>query len=269
MAPVVIATWNVNSIRIRLPRLLALLARHQPDILCLQELKVVDEQFPYEELAAAGYHAQVWGQKTYNGVALLSRHQHGQPEALERGLSVGATEWHDDQARAIAATYRIGSHALRVASWYVPNGGTVGSDKYQYKLRWLAQAQAWVAHAQAAHPLLCVCGDMNVAPTDADVYDAVAWGSDVLCTPAERTAYAAAIAPLTDVVRLHQPQAGLFSWWDYRGLSFFKNLGLRIDHVVAAPALAQHCTGASIDRAERKGDQPSDHAPVLAQFTLS
>ena len=257
-----VATWNVNSIRVRLPRLLAWLAQHQPDVVCLQETKAVDAQFPFAELQAAGYHAATWGQKTYNGVALLSK----QPGAdVVRGFAADGEPPSNEQARCIAATFG----EVRVISVYVPNGSEVGSEKYQYKLQWLAQLARWLRAQQSQWPQLLLLGDMNVAPTDADVHDPLAWADSILCSPAERAAFATVTDGLVDLVREHNPQPGLFTWWDYRGLSFFKNLGLRIDHIYGTAAVAQRCTASSVDRAQRKGEQPSDHAPVLCDITTS
>ena len=256
-----IATWNVNSIRVRLPRLLAWLEQHQPDVVCLQETKAIDAQFPFAELQAVGYHAATWGQKTYNGVALLSK----QPGTnLTLGFTEQETPPSDEQARCIAATFG----KLRVISVYVPNGSEVGSEKYQYKLQWLAQLTTWMEAQRARWPHLVLCGDMNVAPTDADIHDPLAWADSVLCSPPERAAFANVTNGMVDLVRIHNPQPGLFTWWDYRGLSFFKNLGLRIDHIYGTAVVAPLCTASSVDRAQRKGEQPSDHAPVLCEITL-
>ena len=254
-----IATWNVNSIRVRLPRLVAWLQQHEPDVLCLQETKTVDEQFPFAELQAAGYHVEHWGQKTYNGVALLSK-QSGSD--ITRGFAADGNPVATEQARCIAGTFG----GVRVVSVYVPNGSEVGSEKYTYKLAWLAELATWLQGQQKRWPQLVLCGDMNVAPTDADVHDPQAWHEQVLCTTAERNAFATVTAGMTDLIRLHQPQAGLFTWWDYRGLSFFKNLGLRIDHIYGTSPLEAQCTAAVVDRAQRKGEQPSDHAPVIVEL---
>jgi exodeoxyribonuclease III len=254
-----VATWNVNSIRIRLPRLLAWLDKHQPDVLCLQETKTVDEQFPFDELTAAGYHALTWGQKTYNGVALLSR----QPMTeVARGFAASGAPDPDQQARCIAATL----DGVRIISVYVPNGSEVGSDKYAYKLAWLGELQTYLQTVHKEHQTVLLCGDMNVAPTDDDVHDPDTWRGSVLCSDAERAALLAATEGMHDLFRKHHSEPHVFSWWDYRGISFFKNLGLRIDHIYGSQAATSRCTSAIIDRAERKGQQPSDHAPVIVEI---
>ena len=253
-----VATWNVNSVRARLERLLAWLGANGPDVLCLQELKVPDDAFPTEALAAAGYHAVVHGQPTYNGVAILAR---SVPTEVEVGLQDGVD---DSQARLIGA--RV--DGIRILSAYVPNGGEVGSDKFAYKLAWMQRLRAYLAaHASPAEPLL-LCGDLNVAPEDRDVARPAEWSDTVLCHAEARAALQELLAwGLVDTFRLHHAEGGLYSWWDYRQLGFPKNNGLRIDHILATAPLAKRCTGASIDREARKGKQPSDHAPVMAAFS--
>ncbi len=251
-----LATWNVNSIRAREQRLLAWLAAHQPDVLCLQELKVADEAFPYEALRGAGYHAAVHGQKTYNGVAILSRVP---AEDVRRGLGDGGD---DAQSRLISA--RISD--VRVLSAYFPNGGEVGSDKWLFKLEWMKRLRGYM-DCHAPNERLALCGDFNVAPEERDVHDPKAWEGTVLFHPEVRSALEAIRAwGFVDSFRLHHAEAGRFSWWDYRMLAFPKNNGLRIDHIFASAPLAKSCVAASIDREQRKGKQPSDHAPVLAEF---
>jgi exodeoxyribonuclease III len=254
-----LATWNVNSIRARHPRLLAWLAHTAPDVVCLQETKVEDAGFPFDTLAEVGYHAVTLGQRSYNGVAILSR----EPATdVALGLDDGDP---DDQARVIAATVR----GVRVISVYVPNGQEVGSDKYEYKLAWLARLRGHLERRYAPAELLAVCGDMNVAPLDLDVYDPAAWRDSVLCSEAERDGLRRVMGwGLTDVFRAHHADGGHYSWWDYRGVALFKNQGLRIDHIFATPALAARCTSCEIDRATRKGANASDHAPVIAEFAL-
>ena len=254
-----IATWNVNSIRKRLDRVIAWLTQHQPDVLCVQETKVEDDSFPRLELEAAGYHVLCHGQKTYNGVALLSRQPARDPV---RGFSDGVE---DGQARFLVATFGD----LRVGTVYVPNGQTVTSDKFAYKLAWLARWRSWLAaHADAIAPL-ALCGDINIAPDDRDVYDPAAFENQVLCHPDERAALAEICRwGLADVFRQHYHEAGLYTWWDYRQLAFPRNLGLRIDLVLCTASLASRCTAISIDREARKGQTPSDHAPVIAEFEL-
>ena len=251
-----VATWNVNSVKARKERLLSWLSRHAPDVLCLQELKTEAPGFPHEEVKAAGYHAAVLGQKTYNGVAVLTREE---PTDVASGFGDGGDE---SQARFVA----VSVSGLRVASVYVPNGQEVGSDKWRYQLDWLGRLSAWVGRQPEGTPLV-LCGDFNVAPDDRDVADPAAWADTVLCHPEVRSAYGAVTAHgLSDAFRLHHAEGGLYSWWDYRMLAFPKNDGLRIDHVLLAGALAGRCAGAFIDRDERKGKLPSDHAPVVAEL---
>jgi exodeoxyribonuclease III len=255
----VIATWNVNSLKARLDRAVAWLERSQPDVVCLQELKLTDEQFPHAALAAAGYHAAVHGQPTYNGVAILARVP---PENVTIGLGDGDP---DPQARLIAAD--VGG--VRVLSAYFPNGGELGSDKWAYKLAWMARLRDHLArHYDPAQPL-ALCGDFNVAPTDLDVARPDEWRDSVLCHSESRAALAVLQDwGLTDTFRLRHPDDRVYSWWDYRMLAFPKGNGLRIDHVFCTATLAARCTEAVVDRDERKGDKPSDHAPVRVTFDL-
>jgi exodeoxyribonuclease-3 len=250
-----VASWNVNSVVARRERLLAWLAKAQPDVLCLQELKALDDGFPRAEVEALGYHVALHGQRTYNGVAILSKLELAD---VRRNLDDGVAE---TDARLISA--RIAG--TRVICCYVPNGGTLSSDKYPYKLAWLDRLAAYVAHQQ--EPLL-LCGDFNIAPEDRDVYDPEGLRDDVLVHESVREKFRALLAlGLVDTYRVHLQDAGKYSWWDYRQLGFPKNRGLRIDFVLASPELAPRCTSASIDREERKGKQPSDHAPVIAEFS--
>ena len=252
-----VATWNVNSIRARQERLLAWLARHEPDVLCLQETKVEDAAFPFEPLRAAGYYAVAHGQRTYNGVAILAREE---PREVEAGLGDGGD---DAQARLLSA--RVAG--LRVLSVYVPNGDTVGSEKWRYKLEWLRRLRARLdAHHTAGEPLL-LCGDLNVARDEGDVAHPDRWAESVLFHPVAREALEGVRAfGLVDVFRQIHPEGGIYSWWDYRMLAFPKNDGLRIDHLLATQGLAARCTDARVDRDERKGKGASDHAPVTASF---
>jgi len=253
-----VATWNVNSVRARLPRLLAWLEAQRPDVLCLQEIKVANEEFPADALSAAGYHAVVNGQRTYHGVAILSR----EPAT---DVALGLRDGGDD-AQARLASARVAG--VRILSAYVPNGGEVGSEKFAYKLAWLGRLRAHLAATASPQEPLLVCGDLNVAPEDRDVAKPEAWSDTVLCHPDARAALRSVMDwGLVDTFRLHHPEAGFYSWWDYRQLAFPKNDGLRIDHVLATAPLAKRCTAASIDRDARKGPQPSDHVPVLAEFT--
>ncbi|MDZ7616464.1 MAG: exodeoxyribonuclease III [Patescibacteria group bacterium] len=252
-----VATWNVNSVRARLDRLVSWLERHGPDIVCLQELKARDDAFPSDAIEAAGYHAVVYGQPTYNGVAILSR---SEPEKVIRGMDDGVE---DSQARLLA----VQVDGVQVVSVYVPNGQVVGSEQYAYKLEWLRRARQFLdRHFTPAMPLL-LCGDFNVARDERDVANPAAWAPSVLCHPASRIALEELLGwGLVDVLRHQHPEGGAYSWWDYRNLGFPKNDGLRIDYVFATQSLAARCTAAEIDRQERKGAKPSDHAPVIAVF---
>jgi len=249
-----IAAWNVNSLKVRLPHLLDWLAEQQPDALCLQETKLEDHNFPRAEIEAAGYQVAFSGQKTYNGVALLARH----PIA---DVVCGNPHFPDEQKRLIAGTV----NGVRVISAYIPNGQEVGSDKYAYKLAWLAGLNAWLKEELAAHPELALCGDYNIAPEDRDVHNPQAWAGKILCSEAERGAFQGLLdLGLKDSFRLFEQPEKTFSWWDYRMLGFQKNLGLRIDHILLSQPLAAQCTAAGVDRAPRKRERPSDHAPVWA-----
>ncbi len=252
-----IVAWNVNSVRAREQRALAWLRKAEPDVVCLQELKVVDGDFPREVFLEAGYHAAVHGQKTYNGVAILSRHE---PEDVRVGLR---DEVEDPQARLVSA--RVAG--VRVLSAYFPNGGEVGSDKYAYKLEWMARLRAYLDRECDPSEPLALCGDFNVARDDLDIAKPGNWVDTVLTTTEVRDALARiAEWGLRDVVREKNPDGGIYSWWDYRNLGFPKNDGLRIDHILATAPLADACTTACVDRDERKGEKPSDHAPVVAEF---
>jgi exodeoxyribonuclease-3 len=254
-----LATWNVNSVRAREGRLLRWLSAARPDVVCLQELKVPDEAFPVEALRQAGFRAAVHGQKTYNGVAVLAR---SEPTAAERGFGDGG-----DDAAARLLVVRLGE--LHVASAYVPNGGLVGSDKWAYKLDWLARLRRWLDRRFVKSDLVALCGDFNVAPEPRDVCDPEAWAASVLFHPEARAALEHVMAwGLVDALRLHRQEAGLYTWWDYRMLAFPKNRGLRIDHVLLSEPLARRCRSATIARDERKGQDPSDHVPVVVELEL-
>ena len=259
-----ITTWNVNSLTARLARAEAWLRANQPDVLCLQELKLETHKFPHGIFEALGYRAAVYGQKTYNGVAILARST--LPEFSD--VVTGVPGFADEQCRAIAVT--IGD--TRVIDLYVVNGQTVDSDKYQYKLRWLDGVSAWLFEERAKYEKLVVVGDFNIAPTDADVHDPALWAGQVLCTDKERAAYERWVSlGMVDCFRKFDHPPRTFTWWDYRMLGFPKNLGMRIDHILASPAVADTCTSCVIDRNERKGNaenRPSDHAPVTATFSL-
>ena len=251
-----IATWNVNSLKVRLPQVLDWLGKHRPDALCLQELKLDDASFPKAEIQAAGYSAAFSGQKTYNGVAILSR----EPAA---NIVCGITDFDDAQRRVICAD--IGSFRLVCA--YVPNGQSVDSDKYRYKLAWLAAFSTWLGRELAAHPRLAALGDYNIAPEDRDVHDPKAWEGQVLVSPRERDAFRRLIGlGFRDSFRLFEQPENSYTWWDYRMNGFKRNLGLRIDHILLSPGLAANCAACSIDREPRRHERPSDHAPVVAEI---
>ncbi len=251
-----IATWNVNSIRQRLGHVRDWLQAEQPDVLALQEIKCQTADFPAAEFEALGYHCAVDGQRAYNGVALLSRLS---PVDVVSGL----TDFTDEQKRVLAASY----DGVRVFDLYVPNGQSVGADKYAYKLRWLEALRETLRTALARHDRIAVVGDFNIAPEDRDVHDPDAWRGQVLCSDAERERLQALLAlGFVDVFRRFEQPENSFSWWDYRAAAFRRNRGLRIDLVLASPALAAACTASGIDRAPRAREQPSDHAPVWARF---
>lgn len=252
-----VATWNVNSIRARLDRLVAFLERHDPDVVCLQETKVVDDAFPADVLRGLGYASTVVGQKTYNGVALLSKQA---PERVATGFGDGGDE---SEARLVAGTIA----GVRCMSVYVPNGRSVGSEAYAYKLDWLGRLLRLLEKQHDPAQPLVVMGDYNVAPADLDVYDPEAWKDEVLCSEPERRALAALLDwGLVDGFRALYPDRAAYTWWDYRRLGFPKNKGLRIDHLLMTRPLLERCSGIEIDREERKGKGASDHAPVLASF---
>jgi exodeoxyribonuclease III len=250
--PMKIASWNVNSLTVRLPHLLDWLQQAGPDVVALQEIKLEDARFPHQPLRELGYHAICSGQKTYNGVAILSRQPLSDPQVGIPGLA-------DEQRRVLAATI----DGVRVINLYVVNGQAVGSEKFAYKLRWLDALHQWLVAELAAHPRLVVLGDFNIAPDDRDVHDPAAWHEQVLCSTAERAALQRLLAlGLHDSFRLHSVEPGQFSWWDYRAAAFRRDLGLRIDLVLVSDALRAAVTGAGIDREPRRWPRPSDHAPV-------
>ena len=252
-----IATWNVNSLKIRLGHLLDWLADARPDVVCLQETKIEDEKFPVEELRAAGYHAVYCGQKAYNGVAILSR---SPIEALAHGIPGFA----DDPKRVISASIE----GVRIVCLYAPNGQAPGSDKYAYKLRWYTELTRWLREELAQHPQLAVLGDMNVAPEDRDVHDPKRWEGQIHVSAPEREALAGVMrVGLVDAFRLFEQPERLYSWWDYRLAAFQRNWGLRIDLILLSAQLAARCTACTIDKAPRKRERPSDHAPAVADLT--
>ncbi len=251
-----IASWNVNSLRVRLPHVLDWLDKHRPEVLGLQELKMPDDAFPANEIAELGYRSIFYGQKTYNGVALLSLQE---PDNVTTGLP----DFPDEQRRVIAADY----DGVRVINLYVPNGQTVGADKYAYKLAWLDALRAWLADELAVNPNVVVVGDFNIAPADRDVHDPDTWRGKILCSDDER-ARLQAIESLgfSDSFRLFDQPDDTFSWWDYRAAAFRRKRGLRIDLVLASTTMAKRCTASDIDPEPRKLERPSDHAPVFAVF---
>lgn len=253
-----LATWNVNSLKVRLPQVLEWLGKHRPDILCLQETKLENDKFPAAEIRAAGYEPVANGQKTYNGVALLSL-----AAATEPVIAIPSLD--DPQKRVLAAT--VGP--VRVICAYVPNGESVESDKYQYKLKWLAAFRRWLADELSRHPRLAVAGDFNVAPEERDVYDPEAWEGQVLFSEPERKAFRSLLQlGLKDGFRLFDQPEKSFTWWDYRMNAFRRKLGLRIDHILLSTELAKACTACTIDVEPRRAERPSDHTPVIAELKL-
>ena len=253
-----IATWNVNSLRVRLPHLAQWLASNPVDVVGLQELKLPDEDFPRGEVEALGMHAAHYGQKTYNGVAILARDA---PAAVQAGMPGDD----DPQRRVIAATIA----GIRLVNVYVPNGQEVGSEKYAYKLAWLERLRGYLAAELARHPRLTVIGDFNIAPEDRDVHDPAKWEGSVHVSAPERAALSCIVGlGFVDLFRRFEQPPGTFSWWDYRMGAFRRNHGLRIDLILASALLATRCTGCSIDRAPRAWERPSDHAPVVASFDI-
>ena len=252
-----IASWNVNSLNVRLPHLLEWLKTAQPDVLVLQETKLEDHKFPQAEIEASGYHVVFDGQKTYNGVAILSKT--GITD-VQRGIPGFA----DEQKRVLAATV----NGVRIIDLYVVNGQAVGSEKYEYKLRWLQAVHDWVADELARYPQLVVLGDFNIAPDDRDVHDSLVWNDDsILTSTQERAALKRLLAlGLHDSFRLHSEEAGVFSWWDYRMAGFRRNLGLRIDLVLVSEALKSRALASGIEREPRTWERPSDHAPVWVEI---
>jgi exodeoxyribonuclease-3 len=251
-----IATWNVNSLKIRLPHLLDWLASHEPDVMCLQETKTEDANFPLAEIQAAGYQAVYCGQKAYNGVAILAR------SALT-DIQHGIPDFRDDPKRVIAAT----AGDLRVLCLYAPNGEAPGSDKYAYKLRWYSALTRWLTNEVRERPNLAVLGDLNIAPEARDVHDPKRWEGKIHFSEPERAAWRRVVdVGLADAFRLFEQPAKQFTWWDYRLLAFQRGWGLRIDHILLSPQLAPKCSACTIDVEPRKRERPSDHAPVIAEL---
>ena len=251
-----LATWNVNSLKVRLPHVLDWLAANPVDVLCLQETKQQDSDFPQDELQAAGYHSVFSGQKTYNGVAILSR-------AAVSDVQMGIPDFADEQKRVIAATI----DSIRVVCVYVPNGQAVDSDKYQYKLGWLNALHDWLKQELTRYPKLVVLGDYNIAPEDRDVHDPVAWQGNVLVSVPERQQLRNLLQlGLRDSFRLFEQPEKSYTWWDYRMMGFRRNHGLRIDHILISEPLVSQCKSCVIDKAPRKLERPSDHTPVVVEL---
>jgi exodeoxyribonuclease-3 len=253
-----IATWNVNSMKVREPHVIEWLQAHEPDVLVLQEIKQITEKFPAEALQAIGYHSIASGQKTYNGVAVISKTPAVDPLFDFPDLD-------DPQRRILASTV----NGVRIIDLYIPNGSEVGSDKYAYKLGWLDSLRRFLEAELKAHEKLVVLGDFNIAPADADVHDPEKWGEAILCSPAERIALADFYElGLSDVFRKFDHPEKTFSWWDYRAAGFRRNAGLRIDLILTSDVMTERCTASYVDKEPRGWERPSDHAPVVAEFEL-
>ena len=251
-----IATWNVNSMNVRQAHVEEWLQSHDPDVLVLQEIKQLTEKFPADAMQELGYHSIANGQKTYNGVAVLGKTAPANPVTELPGFD-------DPQRRVLAVSF----DGLRVINLYVPNGSEVGSEKYAYKLGWLAALRDFLEAELEQHDKLVVLGDFNIAPADADVYDPEKWGDAILCSPAERDALGKLLdLGLTDVFRKFEHPEGTFSWWDYRAAGFRRNAGLRIDLILTSDSMTNCCTASYVDKEPRAWDRPSDHAPVIAEF---
>ena len=251
-----IASWNVNSLNVRLPHVLAWCDVTRPDILALQETKLTDDRFPADELLEAGYHSVYSGQKTYNGVAILSREP-----ATDIVTDIDGLD--DPQRRILGAT--IGD--VRILDLYVVNGSEVGSEKFAYKMHWLEQVTKWIAAEMQRHDRLIVLGDFNIAPDDRDVHDPESWNGKILCSPQEREALQKILdLGFSDTFRQFEQEEKIWSWWDYRMAAFRRNMGLRIDLVLASAALAKVCSAAYVDKEPRRQERPSDHAPAIAEF---
>jgi len=257
-----LATWNVNSLKVRLPQVLDWLSAHPVDALCLQELKMPDAAFPLAAVQELGYHAVWAGQPTYNGVAILSR-------APGRDVQRNIPGFDDAQQRVVAATFPASVGDVRVVCVYCPNGQSLESDKYRYKLQWFNALRDWLRGELQRHPRLAVLGDYNIAPADEDTHDPRLWQDGVLVSPPERAAFGALLQlGLSDAMRLFPQAPNTFTWWDYRRFAWKRNAGLRIDHVLLSEPLRQACTACVVDKAPRDHVQPSDHAPVVATLQV-
>jgi exodeoxyribonuclease-3 len=251
-----IATWNVNSMKVRLPHVVEWLQNHEPDVLVLQEIKQLAENFPTEALQEIGYHSIASGQKTYNGVAVISKTPATDPVTDFPDLD-------DPQRRILASTV----DGVRIIDLYIPNGSEVGSEKYAYKLNWLKSLRNFLEAEMRRHENVVVLGDFNIAPADADVYDPEKWGDAILCSPLEREALGELFKlGLTDVFRKFEHPEGTFSWWDYRAAGFRRNAGLRIDLILTSDSMTERCKASYVDKEPRAWERPSDHAPVVAEF---
>jgi exodeoxyribonuclease III len=256
----IISTWNINSLTVRLPQVLDWLAANPVDVLCLQELKLSDDKFPLQELAAVGYQSAVFGQKTYNGVAILSR-------SPARNIVKNIVGFSDEQSRVIAATLDMPAGELRVVNGYFVNGQAPGSEKFEYKMRWLTGLRDWLREELAAHPNLVLLGDFNITFDDRDSYDPVALRETIHHTTEERQHFQALLdLGLTDAFRMFEQPEKSYSWWDYREMAFRRNRGLRIDHILVSQALKAQVASCVIDKLPRKNERPSDHAPVIVEF---
>jgi len=250
-----IVTWNVNSLNVRLPHILNYLNEHQPDIVALQETKLPDEKFPSEEIDAAGYQVSFSGQKTYNGVAIISKHP-------ATDIDTDFPQFDDPQRRVLAATI----DGVRIVNVYIPNGQEVGSEKYNYKFRWLLAFHDYLSTQLMVHKKLIVLGDFNIAPADIDVHNPKRWQGKIMCSDAEREMYQSILAlGLTDSIRLLHPEEPMHSWWDYRMNAFRRGWGIRIDHLLTSNELVPKGGGVHTD--ERGKERPSDHAPVWLEVS--
>ena len=258
MNQIQIATWNVNSLKVRLPQVLGWLQENPVDALCLQELKLDQDKFPLDAFTSIGYHADWAGQKTYNGVAVLSRH-------AGHDVVRNIPGFDDPQQRVLATTLPFGDGSIRIVSAYCPNGQAVGSDKYVYKLAWYKAFEQWLAQEMLRYPNIAVLGDSNIAPQDQDVHNPEKWIGQILVSEPERAALASLLSlGFRDAFRMFDQQPKSFSWWDYRMNGFKRNAGMRIDHVLLSEPLVPACTACVIDKVPRANEQPSDHAPVIA-----
>jgi exodeoxyribonuclease-3 len=253
-----LATWNINSLNVRLPHVLDWIGKHQPDVLCLQETKLEDPKFPLDALRAAGYEALKHGQKTYNGVAILSR-------LPMSDVQMGVSGLEDEQKRVISATIE----GVRVVCAYVPNGENLTSPKFEYKMKWMEAFRLWLKQELERYPKLAVVGDYNVAPEAQDVHDPALWENKIHFTEPERRALHALFdLGLVDAFRLFEQPERSYTWWDYRMMAFRRKMGLRIDHILLSPQLAKLCTACTIDIEPRRAERPSDHAPVIAELQI-